>query len=111
MLRLNEIKLPLDHTEEELQDAILARLGIPGGELLRYTVFRRGYDARKKSNIVLIYTLDVETSDDERTLARAAKVKHAPTQTVGWSPDTEYKFVAQAPAAPVAPRPVVIGMG
>jgi uncharacterized FAD-dependent dehydrogenase len=111
MLRVNEIKLPLDHTEEALQDAILARLGIPAAELLRYTVFRRGYDARKKSNIVLIYTLDVETTDDARTLAKADKVKHAPTQTVGWSPDTEYKFVASAPDTPAAPRPVVIGMG
>jgi uncharacterized FAD-dependent dehydrogenase len=111
MLRVNEIKLPLDHTEEALQDAILDRLGIAAAELLRYTVFRRGYDARKKSNIVLIYTLDVETTDDARTLAKADKVKHAPTQTVGWSPDTEYKFVASAPATPAAPRPVVIGMG
>ncbi|HEY5800038.1 MAG TPA: NAD(P)/FAD-dependent oxidoreductase [Burkholderiaceae bacterium] len=111
MLRLNEIKLPLDHTEDELPQAILARLGIPAGDLLRYTVFRRGYDARKKSAIVLIYTLDVETTNDEATLAGAKARPHAPTQTVNWSPDTSYKFVTHAPETAVAPRPVVIGMG
>ncbi|MEO0374684.1 MAG: hypothetical protein AAF329_08685, partial [Cyanobacteria bacterium P01_A01_bin.17] len=61
MLRLNEIKLPLDHSESALQKAILKKLSIPEADLSRYTIFKRSYDARKKSKILLVYIVDVET--------------------------------------------------
>ena len=50
MLRLTEIKLPLDHAEEELRSSILKRLQIGDGDLLRVEIFKRSYDARKKGN-------------------------------------------------------------
>ena len=62
MLRLTEIKLPLDHAEDDLRAAILSRLGIASDALVRYTIFRRAVDARKRSAIHLIYTLDVEVT-------------------------------------------------
>ena len=64
MLRLTEVQLHLDHTEAELAGAILARLGVPAADLLGYTIYRRAYDARKKSAIIFIYTLDVELRDE-----------------------------------------------
>ncbi len=60
MLRLNEIKLPLDHDAAALPAAIVERLGIDAGDLLGFSVFKRSYDARKKAHILLIYQLDVE---------------------------------------------------
>ena len=60
MLRLIDVQLPLDHPEPALKQAILARLGVDDDALLGYTVFRRSYDARRKSAITLIYTVDVE---------------------------------------------------
>ncbi len=109
MLRLNEIKLPLDHPEEAIKQAILEKLGITENMLLSYTVFRRGYDARKKTAIIFIYSLDVATTDDAGLLQRFQHDPHVlPT------PDMEYHFVAQAsqqPAAAKKPRPVVIGCG
>ena len=105
MIRITELKLPLDHTPEALPAAILQRLGIPATDMHGYTLFRRGYDARKKSNIVLIYTLDVEVANEAAVLAKFADDPHVvPT------PDTAYQYVAQAPAT-LAKRPVVIGMG
>ena len=59
MLRLTEIKLPLDHPEAALRAAVLERLNIPDADLLALHVFRRGYDVRRGSAINLIYTLDV----------------------------------------------------
>ena len=59
MLRLNEVKAPLDHNEDVLIQAIVDKLSINRDELLGYTIFKRSYDARKKSNILLIYHLDV----------------------------------------------------
>jgi uncharacterized protein len=107
MLRLNELKLPLNHTEEALPAAILARLGINAGQMKSFTVFKRSYDARKKANIVLIYSVDVETTDDAGILKRNQRDTHLMP-----SPDMEYKFVAHGVNANgKQPRPVVIGMG
>ncbi|MES2261301.1 MAG: NAD(P)/FAD-dependent oxidoreductase [Pseudomonadota bacterium] len=107
MLRLNEVKLPLDHTPEQLTAAILARLDIAPGQLTGFTVYKRSYDARKKSAIVLIYSLDVDTSDEAGILARRHNDVHLMP-----SPDTSYKFVAHnVNADGKQARPVVIGMG
>jgi hypothetical protein len=105
MLRLTEIRLPLEHSEEELRAAIVAELGIAPEELLRYSVFRRGYDARKRGAIALVYHLDVETAREAEVLRRLKK-----NANVGPSPDTSYRFVARAPEG-LASRPVVIGFG
>jgi uncharacterized protein len=107
MLRLNEVKLPLNHPEEALPAAILARLGISADQMKSFTVFKRSYDARKKANIVLIYSVDVETTDDAGVLKRNQRDTHLMP-----SPDMEYKFVAHGVNADGRqPRPVVIGMG
>jgi len=55
MIRLTEIKLPLDHPPEAIAEAAIARLGIAPQDLRGCTVFRRAHDARRKSAIVLIY--------------------------------------------------------
>jgi len=105
MIRLTDIKLPLDHAEGAVEAAIRARLGLGKGDALGFTVFRRGHDARKRGNILLIYTLDVEVADEARLLERFADDRH-----VQRSPDTTYRFVAQAPAD-LKERPIVIGLG
>ena len=105
MLRLTNVKLPLNHQPEELKLAILSILEISAEQLVDFSVFKRGYDARKKSNIILMYTLDVETTVNEELL-----ITHSKNQNIKTSPDTSYKFVGQAPEN-LSERPVVIGMG
>ena len=109
MIRLTEIRLPLEHPEPALRSAILARLGIADAALRELTVFKRGYDARKRAAIVFVYTLDCAVDDEAAVLAR-----HAGDPHVRPAPDTGYRFVAQAPAdfaAGAAARPVVVGFG
>lgn len=105
MLRLSEIKLPLNHTPEELPAAILKKLGVPASDLHGFTIFLRSYDARKKHNILLTYTLDIDVENEAALLTRFHDDRH-----VKPTPDTEYKFVAQAPGN-LAKRPIVIGTG
>jgi len=105
MLRLTEIKLPLDHPEGALKAAVLQRLGITDGDLTGFTVFRRGFDARKKSDIQFVYTVDCAVKDQPATLKRLRDERH-----VSVTPDMDYRFVARAPAD-LEERPVVIGMG
>ncbi|NRQ43474.1 NAD(P)/FAD-dependent oxidoreductase [Rheinheimera sp. YQF-2] len=105
MLRLTEIKLPLNHDEHAINAAILTKLNIKPEQLLSVNVFKRGFDARKKSDIQLIYTLDIEVDNEAALLKTFAKDQH-----VKPSPDTSYKFVAKAPEQ-LAERPIVIGLG
>src|SRR5688572_9839577 len=108
MLRLTEVKLPLDHAEAELHAAIAARLGIAANDVLRYTIFRRAVDARKRSSIHFIYTLDVAVADETAFLSDLKK--HNKIKYLQKSPDTGYRFVAHAPQG-MAQRPLVIGTG
>ena len=116
MLRLTDLKLPLDHPETALTDAILARLGITAGELTGYTVAKRSYDARRRGAIVLIYSVDVETPREAEILQQSGTDSGKPTSSKAASakvmptPDTAYKFVARAPAT-LPLRPIVIGTG
>lgn len=103
MLRLTEIKLSLDHSEEALKQAVLDRLCIAEDELVSFSVFRRSHDARKASNIFLIYSVDVAVRNEATILQR--RLPHT-----GPTPDTSYKFVAQAPST-LTTRPIVIGTG
>ena len=105
MLRLTEIKLPLDHPDDQLKAALLKKLQILPEELLHYTIFKRSYDARKRDEIMLVYIVDVETTRDEQLLQRFGKDPH-----LGPTPDLSYRLVAQAPSG-LNIRPIVIGTG
>lgn len=105
MLRLTEIKLPLEHPEEDLKAAILKRLDLPETDLLNFTIFRRGVDARKSDTIFFIYTVDVQINHETQVRKRLKKDRR-----VQDTPDMRYRFVAQAPEA-LGERPVVIGFG
>ncbi|MDB4837884.1 NAD(P)/FAD-dependent oxidoreductase [Marinomonas sp.] len=105
MIRLSNIQLSLDHDTSALENAILSMLDIPTEQLVSFNVFRRGYDARKKIKILLIYTLDVETNCNDALLS-----KFAEHQQIKPTPDLNYHSVAQAPAV-LSERPIVIGFG
>ncbi len=98
MLRLTDIKLPLDHGPHALQAAILRKLKLPADQVVAWHVFKRAHDARSRSAILYIYTVDVTLKDESR----------AP-RDVRPTPDMTYKPVAAAPAN--FQRPLVIGAG
>ena len=105
MLRLSELKLPLDHEPEALPAAISARLGVPARDLISWSIWKRAHDARRKSAILKVYILDVEVRDEAAVLARFANDVHVqPTPDVAWRP------VAIAPKGEQR-RPLVIGAG
>ena len=105
MLRLTELRLPLDHADDEIEAALLKRLGLKPGELVRFSVFRRATDARKRKAISLIYTLDLEVRNEAALLKRFAGDRN-----LSVAPDLSYRFVTRAAAAPQR-RPLVIGAG
>ncbi|MEO1396568.1 MAG: NAD(P)/FAD-dependent oxidoreductase [Cyanobacteria bacterium J06634_5] len=109
MLRLSEVKLPLNHTEEDLKSAILQKLNITAKELTKYTIFKRSYDARKRDAISLVYALDIETPKQKQIL-KQAKSGGKRKRRIAPTPDMTYRYVAQAPKQ-LSVRPIVIGVG
>ncbi|NMM06651.1 NAD(P)/FAD-dependent oxidoreductase [Polaromonas sp.] len=107
MLRLTEIKLPLDHAEKALQEELLNALDITPAELLSFTVFKRSFDARK-AVIMQVYIVDVVLAS--ATLEAALLARHGGNPHIGPTPDMAYHRVGQAPAD-LPLRPVVVGFG
>ena len=105
MVRLTELKLPLDHAESEIKAAILKRLQIGPQDLVGYSVFRRATDARKRLAISLIYTLDIDVRNEAALLKRLAGDRN-----LSLAPNVSYRIVTRAPDGR-ASRPVVIGTG
>jgi uncharacterized FAD-dependent dehydrogenase len=109
MLRLSELKLPLDHPEDALLEAVLKRLRIPPNDVFEQRMVKRSIDARRRDQIQLIYSVDVRVRGEAALLRRLGK-----TSRVRQAPDTTYKPVAQLPRAGLdrsEHRPVVVGAG
>ncbi len=106
MIRITELKLPLDHDEQALPALIVKTLGIAPSDLISHTVYKRSYDARKQK-LLLVYICDVElaASLEAPLLKRFETHPH-----IRPTPDQNYYPVVQLNAAP-ALRPVVIGFG
>ena len=112
MLRITELRLPLDHAEAALRAAVVARLGLADGDLASFTVFRRGHDARRRAAVQLVYTIDLALAD--AALERATLERLAADPHVRPSPDMRYRCPGHAPAdfyAAGRARPLVVGFG
>jgi uncharacterized FAD-dependent dehydrogenase len=110
MLRLTDLTLPLDHPDAALDEAVRRRLKLPPGAVRSLTVAKRSYDARKRGQIQLIYSVDVDVPDEAALLKRVARETEPNRVKVTPTPDTTYRFIAKpTPEQPL--RPVVVGMG
>ena len=105
MIRITELRLPINHAPEELEAAILKCLNIPAKDLIQFSIFKRSHDARKNTALSLIYTIDLSAKNEEQLLKT-----HAHNQHIRLAPDTSYHFLAQAPEH-LSNRPVVVGFG
>ena len=107
MLRLNEIRLPIDHDDAALAGAITKKLAVAPSALVEFSVYKRSYDARKKHAMLFVYSVDVTVQDEALVLKKLRG-----DNSVKPSPDTSYHFVAQVPAGFSLPhRPIVVGFG
>ena len=111
MLRVTEIKLPLitsaetGHTDAEIRAALVKKLAINAADIVSFSIFKRGVDARKSHAILFVYSLDVMVNGEAKLLAKLAKDPH-----VKPTPDTDYKLVANNLSSAKL-RPVIVGFG
>ena len=109
MLRLSELRLELDHTEEDLEQAVLRCLRVPREQLISHQLVKQSIDARRRDRIRVIYSVDVQVRGEKALLRRRSADRR-----IRRSPDESYRYVARAPSNVVGAswaRPVVIGAG
>ena len=71
MIRIQQLKLPVTHTQEELEQKIRKTLKIGKHDLQEIELLRRSIDARKKSELKYVYQLDVKVKDENAVLRKA----------------------------------------
>ena len=104
MIRLNEIKMPLGATEEEVKIAAAKALKIKESSIKEFSLARRSIDSRKKDNIILVYSVDLETDlNEESVVASFPPNKAFVTKKYAYElPEAKRKFPL---------RPVIAGFG
>jgi len=102
MLRIQQVKLPIEHSEEDLLLKAAEALKIKKEEIKELSIFRKSIDARKKDEILFVYALDVETYKEIKISKRNTNV----TVVEPFIYEVEVTGVK-----PLINRPVVVGSG
>lgn len=71
MIRVNQLKLPVEHKQEDLKKKAARALRITPEQIERLEIRRRSLDGRKKPELFYSYTVDIKTAREEQVLHRA----------------------------------------
>ena len=104
MIKINQLKLPVGHSQKDLEDKIRKTLRIPSKETFHYEVMRRSLDARKKPSLFYVYCIYV-TIRQENSIV---KKLHQPS--VSFVTETGYRF-SEMGHERLNRRPVIVGVG
>lgn len=105
MIRINQLKLPVNHTEADLKKKAARMMRIPEEKIISLTPVRQSLDARKKNELLYIYSLNAAVSGKE-----GAVVKNAKNANVLIDKEKTYLF-PEPGEEPLKERPVIIGFG
>ncbi|PKM96013.1 MAG: FAD-dependent oxidoreductase [Firmicutes bacterium HGW-Firmicutes-1] len=101
-IRIQQIKLKLDHSPEQLEQRICDLLRIPMEEINHYVIVKKSIDARKKQSIYIVYTVEVE-------LKETPKNGVVDGNSIMYTTEEHYTFPTTK--KPLASRPIIIGSG
>ena len=105
MIQISELRLPIDHSPEELETSIINRLKIDAVDLIRFQIFKRSHDARKNSALSLIYNIHASVKSEEDVLKNFSD-----DPNITLAPDTSYHYVSKL-TKELKIRPIIIGFG
>ncbi|MBO7682577.1 MAG: FAD-binding protein, partial [Clostridia bacterium] len=104
MLRINELKLPLDYTEEDLKLKAAEVMKLQPSDIKTLKVFRRSVDSRKKQDVHFVFTVDVEVDADEKRILKRTDSRKVQESVF-------YHYVPVENRRHSSFRPVVVGFG
>lgn len=108
MIRLNQLKLPVNHTEAQLMNKTAQILRIPEEEILNIEIVRQSLDARKKPELFYSYSVNVTVKREQKVYKDA--VRRLGKANVALVEKTEYHF-PDGGTQPQKHPTVIIGMG
>ena len=100
MIRVNDIKLKINHEEDEIQKRVCKILKVSAKEIRSLCVAKKSIDARNKDEIRFVYSVDAELSDENRYL----NIK-------GVSKVEKFEYIINKTSNKLHKRPVIIGSG
>ena len=103
MIQITQLKLPVDHSREELERQAARELKVTREQILGLTVSRKSIDARKKP-VCYVYTVDVELKAEQKVWKRIH------SRNASWIERKEYRFPVSGQEK-LSHRPVIVGMG
>lgn len=103
MIRVSELKLPIEGNQKALEKKLAKALRVPVEEINGYRIFKRSLDARKKDNIHYAYVVDVKVKNEKKILEKNRD------KNISKTPDLVYRMM-QGQTMPEK-RPVVVGFG
>lgn len=106
MIQIQQLKMKIPHSEEELKEKVVKILRIPPKDLLSLTIKRRSLDARKKPELRYVYTVEAEVRREEEVTFR----KEQKAQISFLDPSPGYQL-PKSGDAPMKSRPVIAGSG
>lgn len=108
MLRISQLKLKIDHSEEELKNKILKMLQIPATELKQYFICKQSLDARRKPELFYVYTVEVEVADETKVFHKLQKKKQ--DKNIERCVKKMYEFPEMGIEG-LSQRPIIVGCG
>lgn len=104
MIRIQQLKLKINHHEEELEKKIRRELHLKPEDFLQYQIKKRSIDARKKPELYYSYLVDCQVSQEKKVFRRADPKKVLLVEK------TEYQF-PKTGTQPLLAAPVIVGTG
>ena len=100
MLRLSGFSVPLDYTEDSLRRLLLKKLGLAPEQLLSVSLFRQSIDARDKSDVHFVLSLDLTVRNEASLLKRCKNLSVISPASVSPLPKSSFSC-----------PPLVVGAG
>lgn len=104
MLRISNVKMPVDHTEDDVKNSVAKVLKADKNAINDIKIFKRSIDSRRKDDIHFVYTVDVTADVNEAKILKASDPKKVSESVIYKYPKPENKRTSKL-------RPVVVGFG
>lgn len=111
MIRITQLKLPITHTEEELRGKVAKTLRVDPSRLGEIRIRKQSIDARKKSEVFYVYTVDVTLREDQNQRVNVSHIlKKVNSNNIMLTNEQEYAFPNPGDR-PLSHPPVIVGSG
>ena len=82
MLRIKQIKLPINHNENDLKLKLAKKLKIKINDIIKFKINKKSIDARDKNNLTYVYEIDADIKNEKHILKKHIKdISQTPNET------------------------------